>query len=1406
MQQANKEFTGPSATYRGYRRQALYVLWRILCDSGSNETIYKPEGAEDLYLYKIDGSLLEAVQVKDISDDLTFSTFEPNKPKSFFYRVYERLVTNPKAENNLAIFGQLGPELDGVLGQTATKDRKNAATKLVEYSRVAKKKRDGQFHELTFEQASQVLSSINVKKISENTISQSLLTTLNKSIMGLNSVSALEMLLWWVFRASENSTSVTRESVLRKANEIGKALASFQSHHQEWHRSILPLSKNGLAEEQKKALADSFNEGVQATWQHILADVDVRRAQREKEIWGKFANCNIVILHGASGQGKSTLGYRFLFDYAPEGWRFQVLGLAGRTHALNVACALNSHASSMEIPAYVFIDVSPNDDGWVDLITQLSSNSKIKVLVVVREEDYRRAHFDPQSLTVEQVDLDGLNEAEGAEIFRLLTRRKQTNHFLNFSDAWAQFGGTGPLMEFTYIVNQGKSLKEKLRQQIERIQVDATNQKNGMTANHIDLLALVGVASAYECRLRTYDACLAANLTSLLNPFGRFEKEYLIRQFSEKNAVGGLHSIRSEMVLDLLFKDDPHAWKNYALRCIPLLFSSDLEGFLLRSFNRHPEYASDLSRSLLDLKSYSWEEIGGITRSLLWLGLSNYEKSNHETIQKLTAGIGEGWYLIFDSFLYDTGAVLKDIHSILIKRNTFYDALIRNIVQQPKENAFLPLKEWLLNLKSSPKNPETNSDWLGLAEVSFWIGYIKIDCLIKKQLESIPYDESKTLPLGDLATVIFCISKTNSKVFAKWASSIQVELKERFVNETASLSLEVSQQRAYVTFLIDVFKFPQASEADTGWHDQTMRRVSLMQSLFPNCDVYASQGLGFELLPFKMPVDPTQKNIPAKNLHAEKGVRLNATFGGLVTLRHLRPADWNDFIDHFLSMRTAVLNELRTLPRVLNKVMEKRDFKNIWKLISEHQWKETTNLIKVPALPKCAVDEWGYAAEGRANPSETGSSVGQRYAFLMTAYRPFLTAASDFTSNLNSFFTQFIKASTVSVALRMAKENDAFKKQIFSQLSISDDDDSLRNLALVNLNQAIEKLPEFQTLFRKFFRSRVTEVDLDELDLNERRTFSKAWSATREFLANPLHVVPDITSYATSSERNNEGKFLRFALEEFKTLALEGISCSIVNQEGNWCKGTALWLKASVNEPEILGIMSEKISSALYLAADACKLETWEAASIERKWHRIVLVPQFRGKSFSKSAYAALSFNFFQHGLHVSSPFHNAVLPSLPEDWEIELPIWNEPIAALTMRWLDFSIAFVFEFEKLRYLFIAINKAETTALDTLIGEVSKLISSKINPAIEAFEQLRDHLQIRSTSPSNDDRCKAIYERLVAWGLEAFPPLNEGVTQISIGPNDYLNWLEKVSAAMPEMVKIWHSICVQLLATDSEADN
>lgn len=81
-----KSDIGAQSAWKGYSSQTLYIASRIMGETANDE--YYPEHLEDL-LIKRDGQVVEAVQVKNLSDPLTISDLALTKEsRSGEYAVY----------------------------------------------------------------------------------------------------------------------------------------------------------------------------------------------------------------------------------------------------------------------------------------------------------------------------------------------------------------------------------------------------------------------------------------------------------------------------------------------------------------------------------------------------------------------------------------------------------------------------------------------------------------------------------------------------------------------------------------------------------------------------------------------------------------------------------------------------------------------------------------------------------------------------------------------------------------------------------------------------------------------------------------------------------------------------------------------------------------------------------------------------------------------------------------------------------------------------------------------------------------------------------------------------------------------------------------------------------------------
>lgn len=76
MYDFSRSDVGAQAAWKGFSSQTLYIASRLISDESEHE--YYPEDVEDLVIKK-DGVVVEAVQVKNISADITISSLAATK-------------------------------------------------------------------------------------------------------------------------------------------------------------------------------------------------------------------------------------------------------------------------------------------------------------------------------------------------------------------------------------------------------------------------------------------------------------------------------------------------------------------------------------------------------------------------------------------------------------------------------------------------------------------------------------------------------------------------------------------------------------------------------------------------------------------------------------------------------------------------------------------------------------------------------------------------------------------------------------------------------------------------------------------------------------------------------------------------------------------------------------------------------------------------------------------------------------------------------------------------------------------------------------------------------------------------------------------------------------------------------
>jgi len=710
----------PTATYRGYRRQALYCLYRLFDDGLSDDTIIKPEGNEDLEIQDSSGQRLEVVQVKDYSANLKASNFKP----SFYRRISELCASDVSVKIKIVSFGEIGPELLKAYDNDKDTPKRSIDTLTKDRDETDKDGNKKTIKGLSEAEAKDVFKRIEVKVVDEATLTQHVVEKLKATMTSGNPEVAFENLMWWLIASAERQRRLTRTQTIEKLTQLGRFIAHRNAHAQEWNVSIKPIESATPDAQTLEKLRQEFFQGGRVRADHLAAGLDVPRDRAITGIHDAFQRNDVVILRGASGQGKTTLAYRYLLDWAPSDFRYQVEKAASLEHARIMAAAIAGHADIIDVPSMIYIDVRPGDNWWVEIVRELAGVGGIRVLVTIREEDWFRSRVSTEDFAFSDISMD-FTEDSATQIFENLRNAGYGDDQLDFQDAWSKLGDQKTLFEFVYLATQNEQLSQRVQAQI-GILKDEVN-KGELDERELHFLRLVAVASAYEARLDLKALAEYIGLPEPTRALERFGNEYLLRASADGKHVEGFHAIRSEIIAQELTDAVLQPRGTIESLLPPLVVEDDLESLLLCSFSRNKSAISDVKASLNGIQLDTWIGVRAVLVALQWLGVKKYAAKNINLVEEVRSLSPTSWWLALDWDLAQAGGA--DYLQQLANASPMFTAAaaVSNAYkdrQSDKNEVFDLTRRWLGSFPLPNKAPDSINQFSAIGEVLYWLGHL----------------------------------------------------------------------------------------------------------------------------------------------------------------------------------------------------------------------------------------------------------------------------------------------------------------------------------------------------------------------------------------------------------------------------------------------------------------------------------------------------------------------------------------------------------------------------------------------------------------------------------------------------------------------------------------------------------
>ena len=983
---------GARAAWKGFFSQTLYIAYRLLDDKNDYE--YYPEDLEDLIIKK-DGSVVEAIQVKNISSDLKLSslasTRTSNSGDGFFNRMCSLHEINKSFSRiKIVYFGKLGAEFQEI-------EKGNNEVKMA----LAKRLQDK--HKLSIEDAKWLINSLKFKKVDLDKLQRNIKKQIETYVPLMPAPElAQELLVQYISRLSESKGYTTLSMWKDKIHEIGVGIAAIDGFYKEYNKSLICLSELKLNSSQEQ-LKNEFLQGVSAHPSHIRCDMDVKREYWLRKIQFSIEKNGVTVIKGVSGQGKSALCYRYLLDTYPEGCVFCVRSIATESQAQNLVAALDGLGKHNE-NLIIYIDVQPGETLWVYLIQELQSRGlKIPVLVSIRDEDYNATPLNGKAINYDVLELT-LSKEEAENIYNIFTSEKPHPIYRTFEEAWIAFGSGGPFIEFVYLLSNNQTLTSRLHYQI-----DAFIKEN-VPDDWLELLQLVCYAGRLGANVDFLSIKNEIHCSTMQSAIQRLKDEYLIRVIDD-NKIEALHPVRAQIVYDIISLKTGTTDKDIVFKTIQCVDSKNIRVILMDYFSRQPFDFADLHQ-LSQCEFTDWIGFSSAIKTMLWLDAKRYVDSNIAVILDLIKKKGKDslFYLPLDfTGIYHCNETIVDIikeNSIPIKKETLQSAIdeMKNSLTSLTID-YRATDYFIKNCRNPSQLPKTDEDKSSFGYALFWMS--KRDCKVHMFIE--PDKIAQCICSGDLQAAADAVRGLSEYTeFSTVYQTVVKRLVNQLISEMNVISFTENENEIVCKFIPPLENEVTTSEKTKNLNQYwRIKMLNILEQMYPQKEYIDIELLGVNLLD-DLGIEPMDYK-----LHIRKDKRYHiwvTEVNGWIKNRidyAQRPESWGQYVAEVDKIRTDVNKLIKQTIRLIDDIYKNGRF-------NKKRWEQVENQIDVfkkhtsveHLLPVSAVDPYCLYSEGK-NDKLAFEYYPMHQLLSIEKYKNFRKYYNKICFCLNNFYIQF---------------------------------------------------------------------------------------------------------------------------------------------------------------------------------------------------------------------------------------------------------------------------------------------------------------------------------------------------------------------------------------------------------------
>ncbi|MDR0912945.1 MAG: hypothetical protein LBM96_10135 [Methanobrevibacter sp.] len=1302
MKTTQSDMNSTEATFRGFRTQTLYILHRIITESEKFD--FLPENIEDLDVF-FENNLHESVQVKNYTENLVLSHLDPVKGGSILKRIEDRYLNGITPKTKIISFGPLGPELK--IGFSSESNERNALIKKLD-----KKGFDENIINVFFE-------NIEFVEVNEDELYQDIIDYLKETHIGFDSNDTLDLLMNWIYNLSEKQEQLNKMSLVKKLNNIGDYLKNISSFLDEYGLSVNQL-KPSYEEIDYSILKEEYSIGSHARYEHILNNLDIIRTEKLEEMSSKIREKKVLIVHGASGQGKSTVAYRFLHNYCPNALTYTIK--SKNRDSLKIINTLNSISKSIDDKIVLFIDVEPEDIGWVDIVKETYFYKKFDVLVTIREEDWKKCSLRHDDVAYSEMELT-LNKKEAENIYNSMDKKDKLK-FLDFEECWSVFGGEGPLLEFTYLLTYGITLRDRLKKQINTIQKESLAENN---IEKIHLLGEISILGMYGCKTDLGSLSEKYEPYNLNNIIELFQKEYLIRKDSNSSFIDCLHPIRSEIIVDILFDSDINPIKNKINDCLSIIYEKNIEKFLIGYFNKY-FFDEDVLNQINSYFPKSWLGYGLVIKSLIWLGVKEYFLINKKNIQEINDKLGSYWNILIGIDI--GGAIENETHEFF--NNELFDQKDVNLAKKIKNNfsdkksVYRFLMGWFEKSFCPLKFPKSDDEWEKLGLSLFWLGKLGI----RKDIPINHYDfftHYKKLSLNSIANFLLGLHyfEPSNEIIINGMGKIL----DRFQNDLLIPAIEETDEEIKIHCIIDSFEIQNAIQYEN-IDELILERLDLFRNLFPYKKTYSLQSYGEEFTFSKDLISNTKKEIPSKNISLSILTEINGIYHDFIDQK-FGLNSWDNYINQIIEHREYYLKLTKRLIQSIELYYKTPKKINIFESNGLNSYFSRLDSISNVKMPNQA-----------------------KKIFRFDNY---VKISEKFFGALKNFFNQSMPV----IMTKLETKGKTNEKIILKKLEANGIRTDLTHVSFVYLHDIYKNLKLFQNEFKILFNEHLDKNFIEKLEADEKTNYYLLLGIWDIFAKEKYKRDKRIIR----NSKNKVSKAEKFSENIAKSLEND-CNLEVINHDDE------KYFSLDINSPFEFDEGLNNILDTLFEILKDIEYTNLKHVFLDINCEHFIIVPLIKGKILYPMAFQIPLYKFIGDKTKPNLEIMT-LLPKPIEKIPIEFEIWENYIDDLEIANKIFTMAVI---PHMIYYLKQVNElAELedkyinhAVLDNFTLNFSKKISETFQEAIVSNEFLINKLSEEAESLLNSNIGNEEYETQKQIMLSAFNIFKES--------NDILNSL------------------------------